>query len=99
MEKIIEKGTILDGVWEFVGYINDGSTMYEFKNIYNGKTIKLSNRQVKQVMDGKDSISHIISRRLRNNPRQKNSPVWWSNSVKKSFGKQVHKFESAKKNS
>ena len=48
MEKVIEKGEILDGRWEFVEHSNNGA-MYEFKNIYNGITIKLSARQVKMV--------------------------------------------------
>lgn len=91
MEKIIEKGEILDGRWEFVKYSNNGA-MYEFKNIYNGITIKLSARQVKMVKGGKDTISHIQTRRLRHTGKSKDNPMWWTNGVNKAFARQVDKY-------
>lgn len=91
MEKVIEKGEILDGRWEFVEHSNNGA-MYEFKNIYNGIAIKLSARQVKMVKDGKDTISHIQTRRLRNVGKTKGNPMWWTNGVNKAFARQINKY-------
>lgn len=85
------KGQIIDGRWKFVGYVNNGSTLYEFENIYNGEKTKLSNRQVKQILNGETTIAQIQSRRLRNQNR-KHNPVWWTNNVNRQFAKQVRKY-------
>ena len=85
-------GQVFDGRWKFIGYINDGSTLYEFENIYNGEKIRLSNRQVKLILNGGTTIAQIQSRRLRNIKRKKNNPMWWTNNVNRQYAKQIHKY-------
>ena len=85
IEKLKDK--LLDGRWEFHHIEN---TLYVFKNIYNGKEISLSMKQVKNILNGKDTISHIQCRRLGKDKRD-NSPNWWGNNIVRNFAKQLHK--------
>ena len=83
------KGTILDGRWEIDHKEKD---TYVFVNIYNGNKITLSLRQVKKILNGEESISHIQCRRMGKN-RRGNSPNWWGNGVVRGFARQrqIHK--------
>ena len=78
-------GLVLDGLYKF----NDGlsrSGRYCFKNIYNGKEVMLTVRQMKDVISGKTTVSKIVSRRIsvRTN--------WLSNYTVKSFNMQKRKY-------
>jgi hypothetical protein len=57
------KDKILDGRWKVVGK-DEKSSRYLFENVYNHQIIKLSYRQINQVINGKDTISKIQSRRI-----------------------------------
>lgn len=58
-------GLVLEGRWQFVKWnINGGITL---ENIYNHNTIILTNRQFDAVLNGNDTIGHIISRRIGSN--------------------------------
>ena len=57
-------GKIFDGRWKFVGCHNH---KYKFVNIFNGREITLTYRSYKNVIEGKDTISHFIARNLLGN--------------------------------
>ena len=64
MAKEKYKGLILEGRWEYQNKTPTNTNL--FKNIYNANTVLLSNRQVEMVLNGHDTIGHIITRRAPN---------------------------------
>ena len=56
---------LLDGRWKIKGMFSNGT--YTLENIYNHNTINISNRQLKRAINGEESISQIICRRIGNN--------------------------------
>lgn len=92
IERLTDK--LLDGRWKYVSR-NSKTTLYTFQNIYNKEKIKLSHRQVKMVLDGKDTVAHITTRRIyggrTTRQQSKTNPNWWTNNINRQFGKQVNK--------
>lgn len=78
-------GLILDGLWKFKSSGKNGS--YIFENIYNHTTITISQAQLENVKNGKDTIGHIMSRRIGYDSR---FPRF--NGVVKLFNSQKHRF-------
>lgn len=74
---------ILESKWRMVESHN---ASYDFENIYNGYRIVLTHKQVSRVLNGEDTISHIIARRL-TNERRPNDPFMGMNSVQKHWVK------------
>ena len=58
------EGLELEGRWKFKNKVSN--SCYLFENIFNQNTVELSYRQVKMVLNGHDTIGHIITRRLPN---------------------------------
>ena len=81
IEKI--KSLVIDGRWKF---LRSEKKSYIFQNIYNNTTIALSHKQVNNILSGKETISHIICRRIGKDTR-KNTPFWWTNRVMKNYVK------------
>lgn len=79
------KGIILEGRWECIE--RKPTSMYVFENIYNHNTIEMSDRQIKNVINGRDTIGHIISRR-----HERTMDNIFLNNVQKSWRKQKHKY-------
>ena len=52
----------LEGRWQFIKCDKSGSYLY--KNIYNNNELKLSHKQVKDVLDGKTTLGKIMCRRM-----------------------------------
>ena len=77
------ENVILEGRWKYKS--ESPTTMVEFENIYNGNTIRLSHRQIRQVMNGKDTVGHIMSRRMGHNKHTN-----WGNNVLKRWGQLKH---------
>lgn len=51
--------TLYDGRWQFIGC---HYKKYQFKNIYNEQVVEVGERTYKNIVSGKDTISHHISR-------------------------------------
>ena len=83
------KDKLLDGRWK---YLHRQKHMLIFENIYNHSLVELSDRQVRMVLDGKDTVSHIQTRRI-GNERKKNSPHWWCNGVNKAYSNSINKYK------
>ena len=56
------KDILLDGRWTVDSVVDNGK--YLLKNIYNGDTTKLSQAQIENVINGKDSVAKIRCRRF-----------------------------------
>ena len=74
---------ILEAKWRLT---KTSGSLYEFENIYNGSRIALSHKQVSRVLNGEDTISHIIARRL-TKERKPNDPFMGMNSVQRHWVK------------
>ena len=59
---------VLDGRWKFKSWERHGSAVFE--NIYNHTEITLSSKQINNVVNGKTSVSTIMSRRIVNGPNE-----------------------------
>ena len=71
------KGEIVNGYWRYEKLLGNG--MILFTNIYNGTEIEISERQFRNVKNGKDTIARIMTRRINN------SGYMVSNNVVKTF--------------
>lgn len=83
------KDKLLDGRWK---YLHMDKSVYVFENIYNHSMVKLSHRQINQVLNGKDTISHIQCRRIGQSKRKFN-PNWWCNGINKKYAENVKKYK------
>lgn len=79
---------LFDGRWELKGCTH---RKYILVNIYNGQKLEISGSQLERLKSGKDSVSHIITRKAIRNQTQWydidngviNKMVW----MKKKYGK------------
>lgn len=78
-------GLVLDGRYKFADKMTR-SGRYTFKNIYNGKTVELTTRQIADVVSGKTNLSKIMSRRIGAKTK------WVSNYTVKTFNAQKRKY-------
>lgn len=90
----MEKELILEGRWKRIGFSK--TKTYIFENIYNHKQIQLSSRQVKNVINGKDTIGHIMTRRIKNEDNRIGC-FRFGNSVNKSWGRTKYKYIKERK--
>lgn len=81
------KDKILEGKWKYHHYQDNN---YMFENIYNGTTISLQLRQVRKVLEGKDTIARIQCRKIWKDSKSKTQ--WQDNSVIKAYVNQIHKY-------
>ena len=80
MAKSKYKDIILEGRWKWKCYTE--TKMNTFENIYNGMLVELTHRQVESILNGKDTLGHIITRRLKNS-----ESFVYGNSVQKGWKK------------
>ena len=89
MSKSKYEGLILEGRWKYKGLTPTNTCLFE--NIYNGNELTLSHRQLQQVIDGKDTIGHIMNRRI---PKNRNGigVFKYGNDTQKIWDKIKHKY-------
>ena len=78
---------LFNGYWEYKGTIeHNNHTWRKLVNIYNGNEVLLTDKQYKNVKEGKDTISKIVTRRIKDK-------TWWiTNNVKRTFAQNVRKY-------
>ena len=79
------EGLILEGRWKAVS-MTDTHT-YVFENIYNDNTITLTHYQIERVLNGKDTIGHIMTRKAPNHEMFK-----YGNNIQKNWKRQKYKY-------
>ena len=79
---------LFDGRWEYKGYTNHKIILV---NIYNGQTLEIGCSQYDTLKKGKDSVSHIITRKAIKNQTQwydiDNGVINQMKWLKKKYGK------------
>lgn len=85
------EGKVLEGKWKYHHY-QDGQ--YMFENIYNGNTIALRLRQVKNILEGKDTIARIQCRKIWK--EGKTTFKYGNNSVIRSYTYQMKKYRKSR---
>lgn len=89
------EGLILEGRWKYKN--KTPTNTYLFENIYNGNELTLSHRQIEQVLNGKTTIGHIITKRIPkgDNPirifKYGNREQKWWNKIKHKYAKEWNK--------
>ena len=86
--KSMYEGLILEGRWQYQKRTDTNTLL--FKNIYNSMEICLSHKQVEMILNGHDTIGHIMTRRA-----PKSQFFKYGNSVQKSW--QRVKYKNVKK--
>ena len=78
---------LINGYWKYKGTTEHNNHIWrKLVNIYNGNEVLLTDRQYKSVKEGKDTISKIVTRRIKEN-------AWWiTNNVKKTYAQNVRKY-------
>lgn len=61
---------LFEGRWELKGYVDK---RYLLVNVYNGQKLEISSSQLERLRSGKDTVSHIITRRIAGNSKSKSS--------------------------
>ena len=84
-------GIILDGRWKYKGIEN--KSLRVFENIFNHTEVKLSDRQVKDVLDGHTTVSAIMCRRI------KKSNVMLPNKIADGYKNLKHRYALASRRS
>lgn len=81
------EGLLLDGRWKF----KTGSSTHNivtFVNIYNGNEIQLTYKQVEDVINGRNTVSRIMCRRIGNQGHfETNNTVSWWKKTKAKYSK------------
>lgn len=62
--------TVLDGRWKFKRWVN-GRVIFE--NIFNHQEVMLTKRQLDSVLEGRITVSKIVSKRI-----HKATPGYWA---------------------
>ena len=92
----VYKDKLIDGRWIIVQTIGGENSEGHhssllLKNIYNDSTVKISYKQLNDVLNGKTSISHIVCRRIGDNNASNSGGIKITNTVVNGWKRMKHK--------